>query len=367
MLINLLGAALFGTFALFSILDGESGDALLPGIQAISMAVVGALGIPAIYWGAMGSRNRAIERPRPIWILALLLFPISIGMGQLAFGEGVLPGPLGAMAHLMAAGAPVLFVSSIVLQRGEPLPARRRWGHFLAGLWGSPPLSILVELLALIPAGIVLILGAALSPETVALLRSLAVGEFANEAQAAQLAADLLSQPAIVAVMVGYLSLVVPLIEEVLKSLAVWPLLSGPLTNSHAFIGGALGGAGYALFESLFLPQPGDEWLATMVARAGTPLIHAFNTGLVALGLAMAFRQRKWVSLPLLYGVAVVLHGLWNFLALVLGLSGYGIGSELGLLGALPNTIGQLAASAGLIGLAGVSLAGLIWLPTRLD
>lgn len=367
LLINFLGAALFGTLTLLSLLNGEPAEALSPGIQAVSMGVVGALGIPAIYWGAIGARNRAVERPRPLWIVALLLFPISIGMGMLAFGGGVLPGILGSSAHILAAGTPVLFVATVVLQRGDPLPARRRWGHFLAGLWGSPPLSILVELLALIPAGIALVLGAAISPDTVALLRSIAVGEFASEAQMAEMTTELLSQPAVVVVLVGYLSLAVPMIEEVLKTLAIWPLLGGPLTNGQAFIGGALGGAGYALFESLFLPQPGDEWLATMLARTGTPMIHAFNTGLVALGLAMAFRQKKWIRLPLLYGLAVVLHGLWNFLAVVLGLSGYGIDAELGLISALPNSAAQLAASAGLVGLAAVSLAGLVLLPARLD
>lgn len=367
LLLNLLGALLFISLALVSLLNGEPEEALLPGVQGFSLAVVGALGLPAIYWAALGRRRREVGRPWPAWVLALAIFPAAIGLGILAFDRGILPGILGSVAHVLAAGAPVLFVCSLVLQRSPPLTARRRWGHFLAGLWASPPLAIMVELLALIPVGIALVLGAALSPETVELLRSIAVGEFTNEAQLLEATSQLLAQPVVVAVLVGYLSLLVPMIEEVLKTLAIWPLLRGPLTSGQAFLGGALGGAGYALFESLFLPQPGSDWLPTMLARTGTPMIHAFNTGLVALGLALAVRQGKWLQLPLLYGLAVVLHGLWNFLALALGLSGYGIDPELGLISLVPVSAPEVVASLGLIGLAALSLAGLIWLPTRLD
>ena len=136
---------------------------------------------------------------------------------------------------------------------------------------------------------------------------------------------------------------------------------------SYAFLGGALGGAGYALFESLFLPQPGEDWAITMVARAGTPLIHAFNTGLVCWGLAEGVRRKRWLFLAGTYILAVGLHGMWNLAAIGIGLSGLGIESEAGALDpALMNAVGYLGL-LGLLGLTVGSFAGLIWLPARLD
>lgn len=365
--INLLGAALLAGLAAVTLVSGDAGEALLPTVQGFALLVIAALGVPAIYWGATGRRRRSVERPWPAWILALVLFPLSLGMGTLAFNLEVLPGLFGPAAHVLAAGAPVLFVVSIVLRRGSPLSARRRWGHFLAGLWGSPPLSILVELLALIPTLVVLILGAAASPDLLLLLQSSALGDPSSEAELMQAASDLLSQPLVIAILLGYLALLVPMIEEVLKSITIWPLLRGPLTANQAFVGGALGGAGYALFESLFLAQPGADWLATMLARTGTPLIHAFNTGLVSLGLYMAFKRRKWLRLPVFYGLAVALHGLWNFLALGVGLAGYGIEPTPVLTSTAPLMTFGLVGVAGLFVLGCVALSGLLLLPSRLD
>lgn len=363
---GLMGAALFATLGLVSLINGDASEALLPAIQATSLLAIGALGLPAIYWGAIGRRRRAVEHPWPAWIAALLLFPAALILGSLAFDQQLLPGLLGPLAHLLAAGAPVLFVTSIVLRRGGPLSARRRWGHFLAGLWGSPPLAILVELLALVPTGAVLIMLASISPETLARVRDLALGEFTDQAQLTQAATDLLSQPLVILVVIGYLSLLVPMIEEVLKTITVWPVLRR-LTASQAFVCGALGGAGYALFESLFLAQPGGDWLPTMIARSGTPLIHAFNTGLVSLGLFAAFQRRQWLRLVALYLVAVTLHGLWNFLALGIGLTGFGVEPGPSLTAGPSTAALGLIGLIGLLGLAGVCLAGLIWLPDRLD
>jgi hypothetical protein len=365
--LSLGGAAIMGGLALISLISGDGSDPLLPGIQAVSLIAVGAFGVPAIYWGAVGSKRRGVGRPWRAWIVAAAVFPIALAVGALAFEAGILPGLLGPVAHLLAAGAPVLFVTSIVLQRGALLSARRRWGHFLTGLWVTPPLSLALELISLVPAVLLIAGGLSISPEGLESLRAFVFSETTSEAEAIELARQLLSQPVVIMVLIGFLSGVVPLIEEALKTMAVWPLLVRPISASQAFLGGALGGAGYAMFESLFLPQPGEDWLITMLARTGTPLIHAFNTGIVSLGLAEAIRRRRWIRLPLLYGAAVAIHGLWNFFAVGLGISGFGVDVGLGLLS--PQLLETLAyvGLLGLFGLGALSLAGLVWLPSRLE
>ena len=337
------------------------------GVEAASILALGALGAPAIYWGAKGSADRAVRRPGAAWILTLLLYPLALVLGILAFEVGVLTRVLGPIAHIIAAGAPVLFVVSISLTRGPLLSARRRWAHFLAGLWVTPPLSLFLELIALVSFGLLMILSLAFGPESQSLLQELMAMDLNSQAEVINLTERLLTQPIVILLGVGLLSGVVPLIEELLKTITIWPLLGRPMAASYAFLGGALGGAGYALFESLFLPQPGEDWVVTMVARAGTPLIHAFNTGLVCWGLAEGVRRKRWLFLVGTYILAVGLHGMWNLAAIGIGLSGLGFESEAsGLDPALMNAVGYLGL-LGLLGLTAGSLAGLIWLPARLD
>ena len=120
------------------------------------------------------------------------------------------------------------------------------------------------------------------------------------------------------------------------------------MSARYAFLGGALGGAGYAFFESLFLPQPGEEWAITMVARAGTPLIHAFNTGLVCWGLAEGVRRRRWLLAAGAYVLAVGLHGMWNLAAIGIGLASIGAESSASSLGP------SLMKRCGLFGAVGI-------------
>jgi len=358
--LGLLIAAALGVFSLF----GQQPIAL--GVEAAAFLTLGLLGAPAIYWGFKGSAERAVVKPRRFWILALLLYPLALGLGMLAFEAGTLPRVLGPIAHIFAAGSPVLFVVSISLSRGPRLSARRRWAHFLAGLWVTPPLSLTLELISLVPLGLLMVVGLALTSEGESILQELLAIEIGSEQQLDMLA-RLLSQPIVILLGVGLLAGIVPIIEEFLKSLTVWPLLKNPLTAGQAFLGGTLGGAGYSLFESLFLPQAGEEWVLTMLARAGTPLIHAFNAGLVCWGLAEGVRRKRWLFGAGTYLLAVGLHGMWNLSAIGIGLSGLGLESEPGPLDpGLLNALGYLGL-LGLVGLAVGSLAGLIWLPGRLD
>jgi hypothetical protein len=297
----------------------------------------------------------------------LLLYPVALVLGILAFEAGTLPRVLGPIAHIIAAGAPVLLVVSISLTRGPLLSARRRWAHFLAGSWVTPPLSLFLEMVTVVLFGLLMILGLAFAPESQSLIAELLEVDFSSQAEVVDLTERLLSQPIVILLGVGLLSGAVPLIEELLKTITIWPLLTKPMTAGYAFLGGALGGAGYALFESLFLPQPGDDWAITMVARAGTPLIHAFNTGLVCWGLAEGVRRKRWLFFAGTYILAVGLHGMWNLAAIGIGLSAVSVESGAsGLDPIVMNTIGYLGL-LGLFGLTAGSLVGLIWVPARLD
>ncbi|MCZ6529121.1 MAG: hypothetical protein O6949_02150, partial [Chloroflexi bacterium] len=89
---SLLTATILGGLSLFA------RQPVALGVEAASILAVGMLAAPAIYWGARGSADRAVRRPGPAWILALLLFPLALVLGILAFEVGTLPRLLGPIA-----------------------------------------------------------------------------------------------------------------------------------------------------------------------------------------------------------------------------------------------------------------------------
>jgi hypothetical protein len=80
--------------------------------------------------------------------------------------------------------------------------------------------------------------------------------------------ADVALHPVVILLLVGFLGMAVPLIEELAKTASVWPLLRRKISGAEAFLGGALGGIGFALAEALFLAQPSAAWAVTGIARA---------------------------------------------------------------------------------------------------
>ncbi|HEY4667350.1 MAG TPA: hypothetical protein VIH26_08615 [Anaerolineales bacterium] len=364
---SLLAAAVVAGLAALAYLQGGPDAALAPGIQAISLGAIGVLGLPLLYWATRGS-SQPVGRIRwAVAVLAAALFFGGLALGSVAFSRGILPWVLGPIAHLMAAGGPVLFTAFLALRQGPILSNRRGWGHFLGGLWAAPPIAFVLELLVLVPAAILVFAGLAVSDHGLSVLQAMAAADLASDAEVTQLLSGLIGEPIVVGVAIGFLAAAVPLIEESVKSVSIWPLIPRRPSAAQAFLGGVLCGSGYALFESLLLAQPGQDWIPSMIARAGTPLIHAFGTGLVSWGVIEAVVNRRPLRLLGLYLTAAGIHGIWNFTALAVGLSGFSLEVGAGLIS---------PAAAGLVGFSGLlvllslsagALVGLVGLPRWLD
>jgi hypothetical protein len=93
------------------------------------------------------------------------------------------------------------------------------------------------------------------------------------------------------------------------------------LTPAEGFTAGVLSGAGYALFESLALSSSAEEWAPLVFARMGAAVIHILNTGMVGWALVLAWREGRYLQLAATYLAAVLIHSLWNTLALSAALS----------------------------------------------
>jgi len=151
----------------------------------------------------------------------------------------------------------------------------------------------------------------------------------------------------------GGACVLVPLIEEAAKSLAV-PLIvvSGQRPAAlDGFLFGAAAGAGFALFESaangaLALGQ-GSGWSALMLVRLGATGMHILASGLTGLAWQQGLVEDRWVRAGGLGLLAVVLHGAWNLFAL--GITVIGLGTA---------TSGEGSAQIG--GLIALALAGVL-------
>jgi RsiW-degrading membrane proteinase PrsW (M82 family) len=128
-------------------------------------------------------------------------------------------------------------------------------------------------------------------------------------------------QPLLVITAILFVTILVPLLEELIKTIALWPMLRRGLSPLYAFVGGAVAGGAYGLFEAFFLVQPGEDWAGLMIARAGATLMHMITTAMTGLGLSLAIQRRKWTTALRYYLYAVLLHGFWNLAAVGVGIA----------------------------------------------
>ena len=125
----------------------------------------------------------------------------------------------------------------------------------------------------------------------------------------------LLLSPAVAAATLGMLSIPVPLIEEVLKTLAAGVVAGWIRPHpARAFLWGVAGGAGFALVENVFNGALGgaEGWAIGSVARLGATMMHCATGGLVGWGWGQLWTERRPWRLLGTYVVAVVIHGTWN-------------------------------------------------------
>jgi len=212
-----------------------------------------------------------------------------------------------------------LFTIQIVRRIGPKFSHRRIWGQFILGLWFVPIFALLSEFLILIPTLLLFGVGAMNSDEGILLLDMLSDPTTSTEAFT-QATIGILTQPWVIALVLGFFAILVPLLEEALKTMVVWPWIMRKRNSAEAFLGGVIGGTGYAVFEAIFLTQAESAWLPTTIGRAGATIMHAFTTGMASWGLAEGVINKRWGRLILGYAIAVLFHGLWNAGAVSLAL-----------------------------------------------
>jgi hypothetical protein len=345
-----------------------------PNITAVITIVGLALPGAPLAWHALRrlqGRQSPLWQARPWWIVvggALVVASLLCGQASLSLGllPNIIPGP----AQYLAVLSPAAILLALTAGSWAGFSRLRAWGHLISGAWLAVTVSFVVEVLvigALAVLGFTILIVAA-PAEFEALMQLL---ETFQATEDFSLLSDWLFKPWVMAGAFVAASMILPAIEEAFKPLGVILMLGRRPTPMAAFLGGVMGGLGFAVVESLSnLSAIQEGWLVLVVARMGTMVMHGLTAGLVGWGWGqVAARRGRGPSagsgrgalrLAAAYLTAMAIHGLWNAAAVVIALSGL---SALGPGVALPQQalLGALTL-IGLFVLAVLTLAGVITL-----
>lgn len=207
-------------------------------------------------------------------------------------------------------------------------PRWRFFSVFGIGLTIGPVIMIVLEMVillgAIITAVVVLAVREPVLMQEIADLGQMLQNE-TNPDVVLEMVAPYAGKPIVIASVLGYIALIVPLIEELFKPLAVWLFAMKIETPAQGFALGMLSGSAFALLESLNASGDGSvSWPVIVAIRAATGLLHMTTSGLVGWGIVSAFREKKILRAVSAYLCAVTLHGLWNACAVGAGISTIG-------------------------------------------
>ena len=327
---SLLTALTAGAAGLLGLIAGAGSQFDPYALLSLSagMLLIALAGVPALLLSFLRLSGRPLPGwPARRWPLGLL----AAGL-PLLFAAAVLAGDLSTRAPAGAIIFPAAVMLAVLLplaffllagsrRLGWPSPYRTA-GSLVVVLGGVMPLSFGIEMILLVLILLAAVLGLAARPELLEQLSSQLSTVQNDPASAESFIQGLLLQPGVIPGVLLYTSLLVPLIEELLKPLAVWLLAWRRLDPRQGFILGMLSGAAFALIEavSALSMAASSGWWSLAVSRAGTSLLHITTSGLMGWAIARAFSTRKILPLAGVYALAVGIHGLWNASAIFEGL-----------------------------------------------
>lgn len=230
---------------------------------------------------------------------------------------------------------PILTVPAVILPiwaivalgaRGLFVGSRWRvWGILGVSLTITPFLLFMLEVVIVIGIVVFVVIYVAANPQAAMefenLSRQLTFIDLESEEQALRVILPYLVKPSVVVPALIFFSIVIPLLEELVKPLGVWLLVGKLDSAAQGFVFGALGGAGFALVETFNVSGQMGEWGIVLFTRIGTGLLHVTTSALMGGAIFPAVRERRYLRLLGTYLLVVLLHGLWNASALTVSFS----------------------------------------------
>ena len=286
-------------------------------LPLFSLAAIGTgLGLPLAWHAIAGLRGRPSRRfalSAVAGAALVLMYVLAVAGGQAMVSLKLAPTLTLPWFHVVAlALPPVLLLWAAAALAQAQFSWRQMVGGLGGGAFAAAGLAFAVELILVIVGVVIAAIVIGASPDGSEILRRLqtAPGSLNDPA----LLRSFLRKPSTIITLFISLGVIVPLIEEPIKS--ILPALAGtwqPLTPARGFLWGVATGAGFAVLEGLLNGGlDAREWGTVALLRVGSTAMHCFATGLIGWGWGQVWARRKWPRLVLAYVVSVTLHGTWN-------------------------------------------------------
>lgn len=305
--------------------------------QILSIAwVVGltiALSVPSLVLSIRRLRGKSSQAASPRSILfaslSLLLIPFLIFIGKQAVEQNV-PAGLTAPLNILLVAIPIWWFVALGQFKLNGGSLQRLWGLSSFSIYLTLPLVFLVEIILLGFGIVAAVFWLVQQPEFAPLLQQIQNQAVVDPLAIMNLDFDflpLIQKPGVIFSAIAGVAVLIPLIEELLKPLGLWFLVKKEPSPAEGFVAGLICGASFALLESAFSlsAAPADNWIFTVVGRAGTGLLHIVTTGLNGWALAASWKDGKTIRIGAIYILTVLLHGLWNFFAVLMGIGQVGV------------------------------------------
>ncbi len=270
-------------------------------------------------------------------------------MGSILLKNGQLT-ILMPVVDLFVVALPLIWILAFALRKTQAGSIQRFWGLVTGSIFTAMPLVLIIEGLLVIGVIAAISMRAVFAPDFSNMLYEFSQSAPNSQDLTSQLIDQLtpmLSSPGVLYAAIFGFGILIPLIEEFFKPLLLWAFVKRNLTPAEGFGIGLVCGAAFAFIESLFVLNgvTDETFFASALGRTGTSLLHTFTTGMMGWAIASTWQDGKAIRISLVYTGAVLLHGTWNFLALLLGYSSLPISlpaSVLSLAGAVPWLLGLL-------------------------
>jgi hypothetical protein len=338
------------------------------GVSFVAVSSVLGLALAWHAWRAIQGHPSAPFYPPAVWPL-ILFFLLALAAGQIVLSLDLLPALTFPFAHVTVAMIPPIVVVALA---GRALGGVDRWRTITLQLAGgaflATFLAFAIELAILLALFVGVMVAVAIQPGGEQILTDLADSLARLQVQDPNALLDLLNLPLVAIGALVVVAVLVPLLEELIKTVGIGLMAYRRPTQAQALLWGVAAGAGFATLEGLFNTLNSlDAWAFVVVLRIGATLLHCFTGALMGLAWHHALTGR-WLRTLGLYAGSVALHAAWNGLSVGMTLvppdigGGGNVSPDVLLAGAAPVAMLIL-----LLALASAMAAGLAWLTRQVD
>ncbi len=297
----------------------------------------------------------------PVLAFALaLLGAIFLGFGALSL-KAIAVYAFPPWHFLAATLIPLVFLAYAARRLGIVSGLRALVISFSWGALGATLLALIAEVLVGAVIALIALVVLSSTPAGQATLGQIR-SQITRLPQDATQLNQLLASPGTATIFFLYFAILVPPIEEAVKTLVVAFIDPRRTREADAVLWGIGAGAGFAAFENLFNTAALlNAWLVVIVMRFGATTMHIANGVIMGRGWYAARVERRWSRWFIAYAGSVFFHAIWNGSVILLSQSALALSSDPG--AAVQKLFAQGALMVSLMGVIGIlTILGWVWI-----